>query len=478
MIRQFFQHSLVYGVANLLARGLSLFLIPLYTRVLSPGEYGVLDILSIVGNFVNLFITLEITQGFARLSSDLESDEERCEFASTALWFVVIMYAVFTCIAMLLSEYLAHVIVGSSTWSGVIRLMIVFVAINGVLSVLQSQLRWSLQTRNYAIVSVVVMAVTVCSSVFFVLLLNYGIVGIVVSQILGVVAGAGLSYVLSRSFFKLRFVWRKCKEMLQFSIPLIPSSINVFIALYLDRIAIKQVMTLSDVGLYGVAYRFASVVGLLMIGFNNSLTPLIYNKYKLASTPCEIARIFRYFLMLALSALILIAAFAREILVVFTTDIYYDAWPLMPVIAGGILFSSMYIFMPGMDIGKKTKNISVVNIISGMVNIPLNFALIPLIGTMGAAVATLCSSILMFVLYVNQSQKYYRVPHEWLRICLAMISCAVAVVLLLWVQLPATWSSYWLVAAKFLMSSAVIMIVLALLLKRDDFNNFKPAISG
>ncbi len=478
MIRQFFKHSLVYGVANLLARGLSLLLIPLYTRVLSPGEYGVIDILSIVGNFVNLFITMEITQGFARLSSDLESEEERSEFASTTLWFVVIMYVLFACIAMLLSEHLARIIVGSSTWSGVIRLMILFVAINGVFYVLQSQLRWSLQTRNYAIVSVVVMVVTVCSSAYFVLFLNYGIVGIVVSQILGVIAGSCLAYTLSRRFFKLMFVWRKCKEMLQFSIPLIPSSINVFIALYLDRIAIKQLMTLSDVGLYGVAYRFASVVGLLMIGFNNSLTPLIYSKYKLASTPWEIARIFRYFLMLALPALILIAAFAKEILVVFTTAAYYDAWPLMPVIAGGILFSSMYIFMPGMDIGKKTKNISVVNIISGMVNIPLNFVLIPVIGTMGAAVATLCSSMLMFVLYVHQSQKYYRVPHEWSRICLAMISCAVAVVLFLWLQLPASWNYYWLVAVKFMMSIVVIFIVLVLLLQRDDLVKFKPAISS
>lgn len=472
MIRQFFKHSFIYGLSNILSRGMSLLLLPLYTRVLSPVDYGALDILTITGNFVTLLITMEITQGFARMQSEVETESDRTAYASTTLWYLVGMYALFTVVALLLVDRLTMLLMGSPEWSGIVRLVILSIATNGVFYLLQAQLRWSLQTRNYAVVSLVVMLVTTCTSAFLVLVMKYGVAGIVCGQILGVIVGGWLSYAYSRTHFRMVFVWKKCREMLVFSIPLVPSSINVFIAFYLDRIAIKQLMTLGDVGLYGVGYRFASVVSILMIGINTSLTPLIYNRYKLESTPGEIARIFRYFLMLALPAVIMIAAFAREALILLTTANYYAAWTVTPVIACGILLSSMYIFMPGMDIAKKTKRISAINITAGLANIPLNFLLIPYLGIMGAALATLCSAMLMFTQYVYFSQKLYFVPHNWGRIVPAILVTAAAIAGCLVMAYPAAMPISSVVAVKAGIALLVVALVVWLLIEHEDAMKF------
>lgn len=472
MIRQFFKHSFIYGLSNILSRGVSLLLLPLYTRVLSPVDYGALDILTITGNFVNLLITMEISQGFARMSSEVETENDRTVYASTTLWYLVGVYALFTVVALMLVDWLTMLLMGSLEWSGIVRLVILSIATNGVFYLLQAQLRWSLQTRSYAVVSLVVMLVTTCSSAFLVLVLKYGVAGIVTGQILGVIVGGLLSYTYSRTHFRMVFDWGKCREMLVFSIPLVPSSINVFIAFYLDRIAIKQLMTLGDVGLYGVGYRFASAVSILMIGINTSLTPLIYNRFKLESTPGEIARIFRYFLMLALPAVVMIAAFAREALILLTTANYYAAWTVIPVIAGGILLSSMYIFMPGMDIAKKTKRISAINITAGLVNVPLNFLLIPYLGIMGAALATLCSALLMFTQYVYSSQKLYFVPHNWRRIVPAVLVSVAAITVCLVVTVPPGIALSLVIAAKSVGSVLVVAVIIGLLIEHNDLMKF------
>src|SRR3989337_2115659 len=309
MIKQFLKDSFFYSFANILSRGILFLLLPLYTRVLSPGDYGVIDILTIFGALVNIVVTLEIFQGLARSYSDVHDESEKIAYSSTALWFTLCAYAFFALIALFFSRELASFLLDS----------------------LESV------------------------KIFQVAMLSFVANGIFYGQIAGAIAGSIISWLFARDSFKLLFFWNKCKEMLMFSLPLVLSSINVFIMLYTDRVAIKKLMTISDVGIYGIGYRFASIVGLLMVGVNLALTPLIYSKYSAEATRNELVMIFRYFLAIALPLIMLISLFSQEFLWLFTTPQYYNAWSVMPILAAAILLSNMYIFMPGLDIAKKTK---------------------------------------------------------------------------------------------------------------------------
>ena len=421
MIKQFFKDSFIYGSANILSRGIAILLLPLYTRVLSPEEYGVVDMLTIFGALMNLIVSLEISQGFARLYLDASDVSDKIAYSSTALWFTVSTYIVFTMIALFSPEQLIVFLTGSLAWRHTFRVAVFSIAANGVFYLFQLQLRYQLQSRHYALSSITFMVITAIVSAVLVLIEQYGVDGIFYGQIVGAVAGAIVAWFCTRNNYKLLFAFHKCKEMLKFSIPLVLSSINVFIALYIDRIAIKKLMTLNDVGVYGVGYRFASIVHIVMIGFIYALTPLIYKRYSHESTPCDLARIFRYFLVAALPFLIFIALFSKEFVWVFTVPRYYPAWSTIPVIATAILLSNMYIFMPGLDIAKKTRSIAVINIISASSNTVLNFILIPFMGINGAALATLAGSLSMFLLYTFFSQKFYFVPHNWQKIIRATI---------------------------------------------------------
>jgi len=257
----------------------------------------------------------------------------------------------------------------------------------------------------------------------------------VTGALVGVVYGL---WHLRRSF-RFRFDVARLKEMLIFSAPLVPSSISVFISLYINRLMINHYLSLGEVGLFGVGFRLASIVGLVMVGFQGALTPLVFTHYREEQTPRQLALIFRVFLAFALLVFLSLSLFASEILYVMTTPAYYSAAQVVIYLVPAILLSNMYIFAPGIGIAKRTHLVLWINVGGASLNTLLNWLLIPQFGITGAAVATLLGSGCVFAAYMAFSQSLYRVPHQWRPLGLSVV---VAAILAFWIpkiELGAAW---------------------------------------
>jgi O-antigen/teichoic acid export membrane protein len=429
VLARFLKDSAVYGVAGVLTRGIMLLLIPFYTRALAPEAFGVIDLLTIFGAIIALTIALEISQGVARFFAGAESPELARTYASTALWFTAAAYGLFVLVAFAFAGPISRAVVGAPGWEPVFRLAVFAIALNGLFYLFQNQLRWQLQPLHYGIASVVFVLVTGTVSVVLLHGIGRGVEAIYHGQLAGAASASVVAWWFARRSYGFRFSLSRCAEMLRFSLPLVPSGIAVFLSLYVDRICIRELLTLEDVGLYGIAFRFASVMTLLMIGFQGSLMPLVYQHHADPSTPRDLSRIFRGFLVLAVPALAGVTLFAREIVTVFTTPAYAAAAVVIPPLAGAALLANMYIFAPGAAITKRTQVIAGVNMGAAALNLCLNLLLIPRLGIGGAALATLLSSGAGFVTYMMIGQRLYHVPHSWNGIGIAA-AVAAAVLLL------------------------------------------------
>jgi O-antigen/teichoic acid export membrane protein len=239
---------------------------------------------------------------------------------------------------------------------------------------------------------------------------------------LGNLSGSFLAIYFGKSFYAFRFDFAKLKQMLAFSVPLVPSSVGSLLMLYINRIAINSIMTLADVGIYGLAFRITSIMEIIMMGFRTALIPLIYNNHQKEETPEEIAKIFRYFVAFALIGVLFLSFFSHEIIVILSQPSYYSAANIVAIMAPAYVFSQMYIFTQGWAIAKKTKYFAFINIIGSIIAIGLNFSLIPVLGITGAAWANLITYILIFVASMVLSQHYYYVPHKWMGLLTALIS--------------------------------------------------------
>jgi len=420
MLRDFIKDSAIYTLSIVLSRGINIILVPIYTRVFSPADYGIIDIMAVVSNLVNLTIALEISQAVARFYAEMKAVEEKKDYVSTALWFTVIVNVIFVVVSQYYCNTVGPWVLGDSYNETLFRVAIFSMAANGIFYLFQNQLRWQLQSFHYAITSVITVLVSVSVTITLIFGVGLGLISVFYGQLVGYTVGAVFSYCFARESYGLIFNRVSLKKMLAFSIPLVPSSIGVFLAVYIDRIAIKELMTIADVGLYGIAYRISSLVGLIIAGVQSSLTPLIYNQYEEAGTPAEIARIFRYFLWGAFLFFLGLSLFARELLLIFTTPQFYGAYIIVPILVPAVLLAGMYVFAPGLAIAKRTKSIAVISISAAFLNTVLNFTLIPYLGIRGAAIATLVGAAMQFSLYVWLGNKYYPIPYDWKRYARAL----------------------------------------------------------
>ncbi len=421
MLKAALRDSLVYGLASVLSKGLAIFLLPLYTRVLSPGDYGAYDLLITLGALANLVVALEIAQGLARYWADAHEPAERRRLASTSLWFSVLMYGLFLLLGLLAAPQLNALLLGDARYLDAFRLGIGFIAVNGIYYLLLNQFRWELRSKAYALASVAYALFTLLFALAFCLWLGMGLVGVMLAQLLAALLAGLLCLWLLRQTFGWQFDAGQLRAMLRFSTPLVPAGLAVFISLYINRFALNHFGSLEDVGHFGIGSRIAGLAALLMLGIQAALTPLVYQHYRDPQTPGQIARLFSWFMAVALAGCLFLALFARELLMLFATPEFMAGAALVGVLAPSLLLSQMYIFAPGIAIAKKTHWQLWVTLLSAAASVAGNWLLVPLWGIWGAALATLLASLLFFLCWLTLSQRLYPIPYQKFKIALLVV---------------------------------------------------------
>jgi O-antigen/teichoic acid export membrane protein len=431
MLRQLLRETAIYGVTGLVTRGLQIVLVPVYTRFLSPVEYGALDYVLMLAALANLTVALEITQGLARRFADVRESRERARYASTALLFTAFCFSLFATLVGLFSGELAALLLDSADHAALLRVAGAAVAANGILALLQDVLRWNMQPWRYAAVALLFSVISATVGVYLVVAEGVGVIGIFWGQIAGAAVAVAACWTVSRRYYLLSFDRRRCLELLAYSAPLVLSSAAVFLNLYVDRIAIKELLGLDAVGVYGVGARFAMVAALFLVGFQSAMTPLVFQRHDEPSTPAAIARGFRYYLAASVPFVLLTAFYPGELLWLFATEPYYAAWPVLTPLSTGLVLANAYLFAPGLFLGNKTLWVAAVNVSSAALNVALNIALIPHIGIAGAALATMAAAFMAAGLYLYLGTPRYRVPHDWRRLAAGCSLAALAAVVML-----------------------------------------------
>ncbi|PCI43518.1 MAG: hypothetical protein COB49_12135 [Alphaproteobacteria bacterium] len=423
MIKKFFKDGLIYIIPTILSRGISFFLLPIYTRYFSPSEYGFIDLLSALYVVLALVLPLEVSQAVSRLMADEKNAESKSELVSTAFWFTFCVFAVFGVFAMLIPQVIAQALDGDLRHVTAVRIAGLAMPLNALLYAVQNQLRWSLAAKSSSIVGLVFTFVTATVTVTLLVLFDMGVEAVVIGQAVGSFIGLCVGISSARKHIPLIFSFQisRLKHLLNFSMPLVLSSATYYGATFADRWMLKTFMSMEDVGIYAVALKISSVVGIIISSAQMALSPLVYSRYKLPETPGDINRLFGYFLLFALSLLCTLGLVAETLIEIMTDASYHQASGLIVLLSSAVIFSGAYVFAPGLSIAKKTKQIATISISVMLINLSLNYLFIPLYGRMGAALATLTGSIFLFLLFVFLAGRYYSIPYNWFKYILSII---------------------------------------------------------
>jgi len=474
MLRRFLGDSVIYSISAILSRGVSVILIPLYTRFLQPYEYGVFDLLMIAATLANYLVSLEISQGLARVYSEARAESEKRACVSSAAWFCIAAYTAFAIVGSVFSTDIASLLLGSQAWGDAVQTMIVAVAANGIFFLLQDLLRWQLKPMKHALASIAYSLTSAGVGAMAVAFLHAGVVGMLAGQIAGAFVGIIITW---RNGSAMHWQWEfsreKWKEMAKYSAPQVISSCTAYFALYVDRLFIKEALSLDEVGIYGVGARVASLVALLMVGFQSGYIPIVFHNHAAPETPPQMARVFRYFLVAAIAVVLFLSGFSGEMLALLTTERYSTAWHTIPILATAMLLANMYIFAPGIFIARRTLIVAGINIGALCLTVAGNFILLPRFGPMGAAFAALITSTIIFLVYVYFNSRFYPIPFAWRRITAAVFAATSVGMILFDLQAYTGLVVFLGKAALFFIG---IAIALVLLLDKDELKQTLSAL--
>ncbi len=411
-INQIGRQAAIYSLSVLLVRGVQLVLIPVYSRFLSTGDYGVIEAIAIAGAIVNLTVALEVTQGMARYVSDVTTAATRAPYASTALIFGTVAYGVFALLVTIFADDVSNALLNGYATPLTITVAVWSLALNGVFALAQDILRWHFKSIEHMAGSLVYACITAGFGSYLVSDLAYGSLGVFLGQFSGAICGILVSLVASYRILPSRFSFRCLRDMLSFSVPLVVSSLAVLCNLYIDRIVIAQNLGLDALGVYGVAARYASVVAILTIGLQAALGPVIYRNWRDPDASERLATIFHFYLVFMVLCIGAISLFSTEIFSLMAGPSYFEGRLLLPILAMSAMFSTLYIFAPGLYLAGKTKKAAALNLFGAALNMSMTLIFIPYFGLVSAALASLAANSFVFLSYIYWGQKDFRVRYD------------------------------------------------------------------
>lgn len=405
----------VYGLGGALSRLIQFLLLPLYTRVLLPADYGSLEIVYMVGNVLAILYGLLISSGFVRYYYERDDARYRQELLGSAVWFTFFFSAVFVALSFSFSNEIAGRIFDFSEGAFYFRLITVSTFITAHNQIFYNFLMVREKARWYVTLNIVTLLISLVCAIFFVGFLGWGVKGVLLAQIIGF----GIETVLLLLSLAVKNIlvisFQRIKDMLKYSLPLIPLQVSSFILELSDRYFLKEYRGLDDVGLYALGYKFAAIVPLLVIQPLKGFTPYIFS---LINTPekCKqtLADFFRYYLAVVLFLALVISVFSREVIMVMADTSYYSSWTVVYALCiSYVFYSSIVLVSYAVEIVKKNWITSIFWVCAAGINIFLNSALIPRWGVMGAALATIASYFVILICYFAVVSRIYFVPFRY-----------------------------------------------------------------
>jgi len=419
MIRQVIKRlaasSAIYGLGGTLQKLLGVVLVPIYTRYLSPEEYGVLALLLVTGGVAA--ILLQTGMGSALFREILYEGTEPTAVESTALYYVGVQGVLLAGVLLLLAPAISVLIFGTASHAPLLRLVFLTVAFQLTEVLALARCRTRDQPGLYVTLSILRFCVGAALTILFVVGLKRGVAGVVTATLL-TSAGFSLVYLtLLRRALRPRVSRQILRRLLTYGGPLVLASLASFVMTSSDRYFLQRFATTAEVGIYSLGYSIGQVMQLPVQAVQLAWPAEMYAIARREDGSRLLARTVTYYVVVMGCAGLGVAVLAREALVLLATPRFYGAHRIVPfVVVSSILQGLWFMTSSGTDVRNKTAyNIPIISVAAGA-NLALNWALIPRFGMMGAATTTVLTYAVLLAINVPVNIRLWHVPYEYSRL--------------------------------------------------------------
>jgi len=428
----------------MLTRFLSLLLLPLFTAYLTPGDYGVLALLAVLGFVAHPVFALGLGAGIGPCY--FEGNNQRRKRATIWTAFVLLLASavVLATVTEVWAEHLSGLVFQTERYHLLVTLSLWTTALNILSLPFSLRLQFEERAALYVTLTAIAAVITIGLGVFMVVVRGSGMYGIILSQLIGQAVHLILFIVLAAPGMKFIFDKKLCRELLGLGLPLVPSFVFLFILLHGNRAILERLRGLDAVGIYSVGFNLGLVMVLLVSAFTAAWFPYFLSFMERQKDASVIfGRIFTYYVYGFGSLCLLFFVFARPIVMVMTQPAFHEAYRVVGLSATAQFFIGLFsLLLPGVYFTKELKFVSLVQGAAVIIAVPMNLLLISWLGFFGAGIALALGYFSMAIIQYawnkrrsNYLEIVYEVP---LLLRFAVVFVVIAAVYLL----ERNWSLY------------------------------------
>lgn len=404
-----FKQSFIYSIGNTVTKLSGVILIPLYLNYINDDEFGVVTLFETIFQFILILSGWGVKGGFTRWYHEMKSHLEKKQLFFTAWsfnFFTSLISVLITGVALyFFSDEIFQYSIGTSTlfyfFSGTLFRLLYDVPFY--------QLKLEQKAVQQTIWTTLNIVLLLGFTFYFLEVKEAGIKGIYQAQMWAHLITMLAMLPMMVANMKPQFLKGILKEMIYYGLPLAISNILTTVLTLSDRHIINQYQNLGEVAGYGMAFKVANllqmvVVASLITSYSNYFFKTFHNSDSMA--------FFRKFTNLYTVLLTFgglgIVLFSPEIVYVVSmgSEFFQASVFLVPILIAGLIFSGLrQLFTLPLNKHKKTRLISIILVLSAVINIAANFLLVPEYGKTGASVSTLFSQLFALLWFIYAVKK-------------------------------------------------------------------------
>lgn len=403
------KNSLIYIFSSAFSKAVPFLLLPLFTNLLVPEEFGLFSIYQVLLVFftalIGMSLQTNITVNFFKVNRG-----ELAEYFNNVLFVLVVNLILFFIIFCLFNFYNSSFFSIDFSYFYILLPMVFFTVI---IEIYSSLLRNQQKASSFFFIEVFGTVLKYGLILFFLIFLKQGWISFLYGNLigLGLIALYSFYSLIKQGFinFKAGISIIKIKKILKLCIPLIPHSVGIMVISLSDRLFIEKLVSVEAVGIYTVAYSFGMIVSLFSDAFIKAWSPWFYSKIKNINEKDAkniVTVTYLYIIgMIILSAIVYIVAYF--LIPLMTSNEYHEAIKYVFYIALGYSIQGVYkIFFPYLIYFSKTQVLTLSTFIAACVSVIGNSILINLFGVVGAAYSSILAFFVssIFVFYIANKQ--------------------------------------------------------------------------
>jgi len=402
----------IYTLGNILNKSITFLLVPLYTRVLAPADYGKLELVNTVGAILAMLYGFLVENGYSRMYFQNKDQEWRRSLFFSGQIFNIFCCFIFGTLTFIYADKISVEVFKFPEGTNFLKLITIVTLFKVLTYIPMNNIRNREKAKLYISINAGYLLVNTLLTIYFLVIRKLGVTGILYAHILSGILELIVLYFFTWNQFNFRFSFLGLKTMLGFSIFLVPSNLSSFILNYSNRYFLNEFLDLREVGLYSLGAKLAGVIPFLFTEpVKMAFGPYIYNLID-DSKKCkqQLADFSRYFFVGLAIIATLISLFAKETISIMADTSYSESHNIVFILSFSYLFMGLAgVIVNCIHISLKTWIVSLIWIFSSVINIGLNVLLIPKYGRIGASIATMFSSLFIVIFYFFAIYKVYPV---------------------------------------------------------------------